>query len=223
MSGGALALWSEPWFTFSIAYRQTSRGEARRSAARAGLVEAAGQLIAKGGYGEATVVRVAERAGVAVGSVYRYFPSKSALFAEVFRQASQGEVDAMAVAMGAELPAPQRIAAGVETFARRALRAPRFAWALLAEPVDPGVEAERLAFRRDYRDLLAAVLREGVAGGELPPQDTDLVAAALVGAIGEALVGPLSTPAGADAGATISSLVEFCERAIGKERALVDA
>jgi AcrR family transcriptional regulator len=160
---------------------------------------------------------------VAVGTVYRYFPSKSALFAEVFREASQREVEAMAVAMGGERPAPQRIAAGVETFARRALRARRFAWALLAEPVDPGVEAERLAFRRDYRDLLAGVLREGVAAGELPSQDPDLAAAALVGAIGEALVGPLSTPAAADAEATISSLVEFCERAIGKERALVDA
>jgi AcrR family transcriptional regulator len=218
-----LALVSEPWFTFSIAYRQTSRGEARRGAARSGLIEAAAELIAKGGYAEATVVRVAERAGVAVGSVYRYFPSKAALFAEVFRQASQHEVDAMAAAMGSGGPAPQRIAAGVETFARRALRARRFAWALLAEPVDPGVEAERLAFRRDYRDLLAAVLREGVAAGELPAQDTDLVAAALVGAIGEALVGPLSAPAGADAEVTVTSLAEFCERAIGKERALVDA
>jgi AcrR family transcriptional regulator len=180
-------------------------------------------LIAKGGYGEATIVKVAERAGVAVGTVYRYFPSKAALFAEVFREASQREVEAMAVAMRGERPAPQRVAAGVETFARRALRARRFAWALLAEPVDPGVEAERLAFRRDYRDLLAGVLREGVAAGELPSQDPDLAAAALVGAIGEALVGPLSTPAAADAEATISSLVEFCERAIGKEGALVDA
>ena len=38
----------------------------------------------------------------------------------------------------------ERIAAGVETFARRALRGRRLAWALLAEPVDPAVEAERL-------------------------------------------------------------------------------
>jgi hypothetical protein len=129
----------------------------------------------------------------------------------------------MAAAMAAGEPAPQRVAAGVETFARRALRARRFAWALLAEPVDPGVETERLAFRRDYRDLLAGVLREGVAAGELPAQDTDLVAAALVGAIGEALVGPLSAPAAADTEAAITSLVEFCERAIGKESALVDA
>lgn len=129
----------------------------------------------------------------------------------------------MAAAAGADLPAPGRIAAGVETFARRAIRARRFAWALLAEPVDPGVEAERLVFRRAYRDLLAAVVRDGVAAGELPPQDPEVTAAALVGAIGEALVGPLSTPSSGDPELTISSLVEFCERAIGKERALVDA
>ncbi len=191
---------------------------------RTRLLDAAGELIAKGGYGEATIASVAERAGVAVGTVYRYFPSKAALFAEVFRGASQREVEAMAAAMGGDLPAPARIAGGVETFARRALRARRFAWALLAEPVDPGVEAERLVFRRAYRDLLAAVLREGVASGELSSQDPGLTAAALVGAIGEALVGPLSAPtAGGDTEATIASLVEFCERAIGKERALVDA
>ncbi|MBA3866997.1 MAG: TetR/AcrR family transcriptional regulator [Solirubrobacterales bacterium] len=207
-----------------MAYRATTRTEARRDAVRSRLVDSAAELIAGGGYGEATIVRVAERAGVAVGTVYRHFPSKSELFAEVFREASQREVDAMAAAMSAELPAAARIAAGIETFARRALRARRFAWALLAEPIDAGVEAERLAFRRAYRDQLAAVLREGVAAGELPSQDPDVAAAALVGAIGEALVGPLSAPGGDDgAEATIAALVEFCERAIGKERALVDA
>ena len=36
------------------------------------------------------------------------------------------------------------------TFARRALRNPRLAWALIAEPVDPLVDAERLAYRERY-------------------------------------------------------------------------
>jgi hypothetical protein len=102
------------------------------------------------------------------------------------------------------------------------MRVRRLAWALLAEPVDPGVEAERLAFRRSYRDLLSAVIREGQEAGELPAQDPEVAGAALVGAIGEALVGPLSPAAGGgDAEETIASLVEFCERAIGKERSLV--
>ena len=205
-------------------YRPTPRTEAKRAEARERVVTAAHDLIARGGYKAAPVAAVARRAGVATGSVYRHFPSKADLFAEVFRRASQREVDAMAEASAGDGLVLERLAAGVALWARRALRGRRLAWALLAEPVDPGVEAERLAFRRDYRDLLAGVLREGVAAGELPPQDAELVAAALVGAIGEALVGPLSTPARADtAQQSISSLVEFCERAIGKERALVDA
>ena len=97
----------------------------------------------------------------------------------------------MAPGSAGEGPVPD-VAAGVELWARRALRGRRLAWALLAEPVDPAVEAERLHFRRAYRDGMAALLREGIERGELPDQDVDLAAAALIGAIGEALVGPLS-------------------------------
>src|SRR4051812_41357940 len=78
---------------FYVAYRATERTEARKAAVRARIVTAARELIARGGYAEAQVAAVAERAGVATGTVYRHFPSKSDLFAEVFREASQREVD----------------------------------------------------------------------------------------------------------------------------------
>lgn len=201
-----------------MAYRSTERTEARRAQTRSRIVAAARELIADGGYARAQVASVAARAGVAVGTVYRHFPSKSDLFAEVFREASQREVDAMRAAVDADpaAPATERIAAGVEEFARRALRGRRLAWALIAEPVDPAVEAERLEFRRSYRDLIAAVLADGAASGELPAQDPETSAAALVGAIGESLVGPLSPSAnGGDPEAAIASLVSFCTRAVG--------
>ncbi len=54
------------------------------------------------------------------------------------------------------------------TFAERALRNPRLAWALIAEPVDPLVDAERLAYRSRYAALIAEGLRAGIAAGELP-------------------------------------------------------
>ncbi len=209
-----------------MAYRPTERTEARKAEVRARIVAAARELIARGGYAEAQVTAVATRAGVATGTVYRHFPSKAELFAEVFREASQHEVDAMRRAAGPGGPAADRVAAGVRTFARRALRGRRLAWALLAEPVDPAVEVERLHFRRSYRDLLAEVLADGIASGELPAQDKDATAAALVGAIGEAMVGPLSPSAngdGADPEALIASLVAFCTRAIGREPAHVNA
>src|SRR3954468_14633291 len=107
-------------------YRSTERTEARRAEVRSRIVTAARELIAEGGYMAAQVAAVADRAGVAVGTVYRHFPSKSDLFAEVFREASQHEVDAMADAVqAAGGPAPLRIAAGVDAFARRALRGRR--------------------------------------------------------------------------------------------------
>jgi AcrR family transcriptional regulator len=182
-------------------------------------VRAAHALIARGGYREAQVAAVAARAGVATGSVYRHFPSKADLFAEVFRRASQREVDATReAAQAAGGPAPRRLAAAVETFARRALRGRRLAWALLAEPVDPAVEVERLAFRRAYAAGFEEVLREGVAAGELAPQNVELSAAALVGALGEALVGPLSPIADdVDADALVADLVSFCLRSVTEE------
>jgi len=182
------------------------------------ILRSAEELMREGGYAAAPVKAVAERAGVATGTVYRHFPSKAELFAEVFRHASQREVDAMAEAVESEGGSSvERISGAVETWARRALTAPRLAWALLAEPVDPLVEAERLAFRRAYRDLVARAISDGVRQGDLADQDPDVVAAALVGAIGETLVGPLSpTAAGtqADEDALVASLLSFCTRSI---------
>jgi AcrR family transcriptional regulator len=181
-------------------YRPTERTRARLAAARETIVEAAMAQLAEGGYASASVVAVARRAGVATGSVYRHFPSKSDLFAEVFRRASQAEVDLLKGMTSRGEPVAQRLAAWVEAFVRRALAEPVRAYALIAEPVDPVVEAERLVFRRVYADLFAAALRDGSARGELPPHDPDLVAAAIVGALAEALVGPLARrDAGADA------------------------
>jgi AcrR family transcriptional regulator len=199
-----------------MAYRPTERTEAKRTATRERIVDAAHELIAAGGYRAAPIAAVAERAGVATGTVYRHFPSKADLFAEVFRRASQREVDAVTeAAAGATDQVHARLAAAVTTFVRRALAGRRLAWALLAEPVDPAVEAERLAFRHAYAVAFRGVLRDGIAAGELPEQDVDLSAAALVGALGEALVGPLS-PVGArfDADALVTHLVAFCLRAV---------
>ena len=209
-----------------MAYRPTERTEARKAEVRERIIEAARELIAHGGYGEAQVAAVAERAGVATGTVYRHFPSKAELFAEVFRNASQHEVDAVvSAAADVEATATARIASAVETFARRALAGRRLAWALIAEPVDPAVEAERLVFRRAYRDAFAGVIEDGVASGELPVQDPATSAAALVGAIGEALVGPVSPTAGShDPEAAIASLRDFCIRSVtGREPASVHA
>jgi AcrR family transcriptional regulator len=202
----------------TMAYRPTERTEARRIETRERIVAAATALVARGGYRAASISAVAQRAGVATGSVYRHFPSKADLFAEVFRRASQREVDAVRAAVAGAGDAVERLALTIETFARRALRGRRLAWALLAEPVDPAVEAERLRFRKAYRDAFADLLAGGIAAGELPAQRVEVAGAALVGAIGEALVGPLSPARGdVDDDAVIDALIAFCISSVTHE------
>jgi AcrR family transcriptional regulator len=184
------------------------------------LLRAAQELIEQGGYGAASVVAIAERAGVAAGTLYRHFASKEELFVEVFRSVCAREERAMRAA-AAEMPPYASAAARLETvltrFAQRALRNPRLAWALIAEPVDPRVDAERLAYRERYAGLIAESLQAGIAAGELPDQNVALTAAALVGGCGEALVGPLSPVAG-DTPApdeVVEALGVFVRRAVG--------
>jgi AcrR family transcriptional regulator len=205
-------------------YRPTERTEARRAATRERIVTAALDQVAAGGYASAGVQTVAARAGVAVGTLYRHFPSKGDLFAEAFRRASQRELDVVVeVTENRGRSARERVAAGVEAFARRALAGPVLAYALLAEPVDPAVEAERLRFRTGYRDAFARVLDDGARDGELRPHDTRTVAAALVGALGEALVGPLSIANGGSHEPLVATLVQFCEEALPRAQERVHA
>ncbi|WP_242624321.1 TetR/AcrR family transcriptional regulator [Micromonospora kangleipakensis] len=187
--------------------------KARLSASRERIIAAALEIMAEHGYAGCSVAAVAERAGMATGSVYRHFPTKADLFAEVFRTASQREVDAVARAAALETTIAERVSAVIETFSGRALQSPRLAYALLAEPVDPAVDAERLVFRRAYAELIAGYVAEGVTNGELPPQDPELTATALVGALAEAMVGPLA--AGVAGPSTIPSLITFIHRALG--------
>jgi AcrR family transcriptional regulator len=200
-----------------VAYRRTPRVQARLDAQRTALLDAAQDVLAEGGYAACTVAGVAARAGMATGSVYAHFATKSALLADVFRLAVGREVAAVRAAAERGRTAADRVAAVVDTFAARALKQPARAYALLAEPVDPVVDALRLEFRVAYRDVLADAVRRGVQSGELPPQNAEVVAAALVGAIGESLIGPLAAARNRHAADpdTVPTLLAFTHRAIG--------
>ncbi len=196
--------------------RAKSAAEPPRAGTRKRLVQAARELLEEGGYGAASVQAMAQRAGVAAGALYRHFPSKAELVVEVFREAAKRDLVAMRDAASSG-GCVERLEAAVATFASRALSNPRLAWALVYEPVDPLVDAERLVYRREYCRHMATLLRRGIAAGELPEQDAELSAAALVGAIAEALVGPLSPIAGRIASKKdlIAPLVRFCRRSVG--------
>lgn len=196
-----------------MAYRETASVRARKAAQREHFLASAEQLVRGGGFAALTMQTLADRAGVGVGTLYRYFDNKGCLAAEVFRRATEREVTAVARAITEGDSAAERLTHVIHQFVRRAQAAPKLAWALIAEPVEPEVDAERLRYRATYADLYKTVLDRGVASGELPVQSTALGAAALVGAIAEALVGPLAAPL-SDANLA-DPLTAFVLRAVG--------
>ncbi|WP_028801007.1 TetR/AcrR family transcriptional regulator [Streptomyces sp. 142MFCol3.1] len=187
-------------------YRKTPAEVRRLEAARDHLVACATAVVAEVGWSQASVTAVADSAGIAAGSVYQHFPSKSALAVEVFRRAAGHEVEVLGQVLDGPGTAVERLAHGVEVFARRALENRGLAYALLAAPAEPAVGAERLDFRRRYRALFAEVVRDGMTAGLLPAQNGEITAAALTGAIGEVLVDPLGAP---DEDATVELLAEL--------------
>jgi AcrR family transcriptional regulator len=200
-------------FTSIVPYRTTPAIQARMDAQREAVVSAAVTVLTEHGYGGCSVAAVAARAGVATGTVYKHFASKAELVGEVFELVVSGEVAAVAAAAAVPSDLPDRVVAVLETFARRALKVPKLAYALLAEPVDAHVDAQRLVFRRAFQDIIAGTIDEGVRTGVLPPQNPRLTAAALVGAAGELLVGPLSSAS--PPVDTVPALVRFILRALG--------
>lgn len=191
------------------------RGEDTRTR----LLRAGIEVLEAGGYASASVAAIAEAADVATGTLYRHFPSKADLFVELFRTIGDAELAAMQEAAAKARNAAEELDAVIATFAGRARARPRLAWALVYEPLDAAVDAERVRYRRAYAHRLARFVRERVDRGELPDQDPDTTAAALIGGIVEALVSPLSPVAGgnADPDAVIAALTAFCRRAVGAD------
>lgn len=60
--------------------------QARASATIGAIVEAAAQILQKDGEDALTTAKIAERAGVSIGSVYQYFPNKEAILLALIRK-----------------------------------------------------------------------------------------------------------------------------------------
>ena len=200
-----------------MAYRRTENVVRRLVARHDAILAAAAALAAEAGINAVQIAPVAERAGIAAGTVYRYFPSKTDLVAALVAAVSEREIGAMRRAADAAPGPLSAIAAAVTSFSARALRAPKLAFALLAEPVDADTDAARLDYRKALAAELTRRLAAAIAARALPEQDVAVTAPALLGAIMEGLVGPLATPAGGDAKMrdAVQTVTLFALRAAG--------
>jgi len=196
-------------------YRRTESVTRRLAARQAAIVAAAGESAREGGMAAVQIASVATRAGIAAGTVYRYFPGKTDLVAALLAEISAREIAALRRAVDVAPGPLSALSAMIMTFAVRALRNRRLTFAAIAEPVDAELDAERLKFRKALAGEFALRIAAASAGGHLPEQDSALAAAALLGLLIEGLVGPLAPDAANREREVVQSLALIALRALG--------
>jgi len=200
-----------------MAYRRTENVVRRLAARHDAIIAAAAALAAEAGINAVQISPVSRRAGVATGTVYRYFPSKTDLVAALAASVTEREIGAMRRAADAAPGPLSALAAAIVTYAARALDERKLAFALIGEPVDAAADEARVAFRAALNAELGRRLSAAMQAGFLPEQDIAVAAPALTGALIEGLIGPLAADASdaAKSHDAVQSLTLFALRAVG--------
>lgn len=126
------------------------------------LIEATARILVREGFDKASTNRIADAAGVSVGSLYQYYPSKEALVAAVIDRHNQ---ETMRVVRGALAEvAAQPIETAVRTLVAVAIKAHRIDPKLhrvLTEQLPRTGRLEKVeAFNRQYYALFRAYLED---------------------------------------------------------------
>jgi AcrR family transcriptional regulator len=131
-----------------------------RERARRDILESSARVFARRGFAAATLAELAEAAGYAAPSLYRYFRSKEEIFASLLELVS-GEVEgAFAAPVDRTLPVADRVAALLEALDRIATGRGEIL-ELIANQSDEETRCARL------EELLVGWLRRNVARREL--------------------------------------------------------
>ncbi len=168
------------------------RSPAHAEAMREQILEGGRRAFIAGGFRGTSVPSIAGAAGVSVGLIYRYFPSKEELFLELCLSGTPDELRDLAERITSIEDPVERLTIAVDSYFDalfNAIGAPLVLQALAAAPVD---ERIRTALRRrgdDLRAFSALFTRDAVRQGELPPDtDVDEVAAVTTMLLDGALV-----------------------------------
>jgi AcrR family transcriptional regulator len=132
------------------------------------LLEAAARVFVKEGYAKATTNRIAAAAGVSVGSLYQYFPSKDAIAVELLRRYRDGLVALVA----SRLEKASRATFGVivEGLLHDLLHAeginPALHRVLIEQVLRTSARREMIGFEERLEEVIIEALRASEAGVE---------------------------------------------------------
>ncbi len=168
------------------------RPAAHAEAMREQILEGGRRAFISGGFRGTSVPSIATEAGVSVGLIYRYFPSKEELFLELCISGTPDELAELATHLAPIDDPVERLTVAIGSYfdaMLHAIGAPLVLQAMAAAPAD---ERIREALRRrgdDLRSFGAGFVRDAIARGELAADvDVDEIAAATTMLLDGALV-----------------------------------
>ena len=168
------------------------RPAAHAEAMREQILEGGRRAFIAGGFRGTSVPSIAAEAGVSVGLIYRYFPSKEELLLELCISGTPGELADLAERVAPIEDPVERVRASIDSYfdaLLHAIGAPLVLQALSAAPAD---ERIRQALRRrgdDLRGFSALLFDDAIRRGELDPaSDVAELAAATTMLLDGALV-----------------------------------
>jgi len=173
-------------------YRRTERILERLAGRREDILRAARDIAAEQGLGAVQIVPVAERAGIAAGTVYRYFPTKADLVEALLKTIAEQEIAAIRNSAGAAPGPLSALAAAIMAFLVRTMQRPGLLAAVLTVPAEREFDGLRLVWRRALVAEFEAAICAAIAAGRLPEQEAKLAAAAVFGMLAECAIGPLA-------------------------------
>ena len=160
------------------ARRTTARGRRTRDA----LLDAALTLFAERGYAGTSVPDVAQRAGVAAGTLYRHFTGKEALVNGVYRRCKQALMAGLFAAVDLQVAPREQFRAFFGALADFAAAEPTaFAFLELHHHADY-LDAESRDLEERSLHVVAAMVERGRAAGAFADHGTETVMALVWGA-----------------------------------------
>ncbi|MFP5487908.1 MAG: TetR/AcrR family transcriptional regulator [Acidimicrobiia bacterium] len=147
------------------------------------LVDAAMALFAERGYSATRIVDICERAGVAKGLFYWYFPTKLDLFTELVRSMRQRLRRAQARAMDPSADALTKIRQGAVASVRFMAEHATYFDLLDVERADPAIADALRAGSDVYFHDVRVLVEEAQRDGTIPDADPRLLAIGVLGSV----------------------------------------
>lgn len=135
--------------------------QARARARVERILDAAAAVFDAVGFEAATTDAIARRAGTAIGSLYQFFPNKTALFEAVaarVREASRSLFDALLAPELATMPLEQAVGLFIDAFHRQAMETPGARAVLRGAHVTSELVTAHSALHEEHAERLAALM-----------------------------------------------------------------